>query len=125
MDRIDMRITVDPVGRADISSLTLGESSAQIAERVLAARSVARARFAGQGFALNSAIPSRALRTDFKPDRTAMNFLHDELDHERLTARGLHKVIRLGWTLADLAGRNQPTLKDVTDAYQLREGGIS
>jgi magnesium chelatase family protein len=54
-----------------------------------------------------------------------MNFLHDELDHERLTARGLHKVIRLGWTLADLAGRNQPTLKDVTDAYQLREGGIS
>ena len=54
-----------------------------------------------------------------------MNFLHDELDHERLTARGLHKVIRLGWTLADLAGRNQPTLTDVTNAYELREGGIS
>jgi magnesium chelatase family protein len=125
MDRIDMRITVDPVGRADISSLTLGESSAQIAERVLAARNIARARFAGRGFELNSAIPSRALRTDFKPDRPAMNFLHDELDHERLTARGLHKVIRLGWTLADLAGRNQPTLEDVTDAYHLREGGIS
>jgi len=125
MDRIDMRVTVDPVGRADISSLTLGESSAEIAERVQAARNIARARFAGLGFDLNSAIPSRALRTDFKPDRAAMNFLHDELDRERLTARGLHKVIRLGWTLADLAGRNQPTLKDVTDAYQLREGGIS
>jgi magnesium chelatase family protein len=125
MDRIDMRITVEPVGRADISSLTLGESSAAIAERVQAARVIARERFAGRGFELNSAIPARALRTDFKPDRLAMNFLHDELDHERLTARGLHKVIRLGWTLADLAGRNQPTLKDVTDAYELREGGIS
>lgn len=125
MDRIDMRITVEPVGRADISSVTLGESSAVIAERVRSARVIARKRFAGRGFELNSAIPARELRTDFKPDRLAMNFLHDELDHERLTARGLHKVIRLGWTLADLAGRNQPTLKDVTDAYQLREGGIS
>jgi magnesium chelatase family protein len=125
MDRIDMRITVEPVGRADISSLTLGESSAAIAERVLAARVIARKRFAGRGFELNSEIPARALRTDFKPDRLAMNFLHDELDHERLTARGLHKVIRLGWTLADLAGRNQPTLTDVTNAYELREGGIS
>ena len=125
MDRIDMRITVEPVGRADISSVTLGESSAVIAERVRSARVIARQRFAGRGFELNSAIPARELRTDFKPDRLAMNFLHDELDHERLTARGLHKVIRLGWTLADLAGRNQPTLKDVTDAYQLREGGIS
>lgn len=125
MDRIDMRITVEPVGRADISSVTLGESSAVIAERVRSARLIAGKRFAGRGFELNSAIPARELRTDFKPDRLAMNFLHDELDHERLTARGLHKVIRLGWTLADLAGRNQPTLKDVTDAYQLREGGIS
>jgi magnesium chelatase family protein len=125
MDRIDMRITVEPVGRADISSLTLGESSAAIAERVKAARMIARERFVGRGFELNSEIPARALRNDFKPDRLAMNFLHDELDHERLTARGLHKVIRLGWTLADLAGRNQPTLTDVTNAYELREGGIS
>jgi magnesium chelatase family protein len=125
MDRIDMRITVEPVGRADISSVTLGESSAVIAERVRSARLVARDRFEGRGFELNSAIPARELRNDFKPDRLAMNFLHDELDHERLTARGLHKVIRLSWTLADLAGRNQPTLQDVTNAYELREGGIS
>jgi magnesium chelatase family protein len=125
MDRIDMRITVEPVGRADISSQTLGESSAVIAERVLAARTTAQQRFAGRGFSLNSQIPARDLRNDFKPDRQAMAFLHDELDRERLTARGLHKVIRLGWTLADLAGRNQPTLDDVTQAYALREGGIS
>ena len=125
MDRIDMRITVEPVGREDISSQTLGEPSAVIAERVLAARAIAAQRFAGRGFTLNSQIPARDLRTDFKPDRQAMAFLHDELDRERLTARGLHKVIRLGWTLADLAGRNQPTRDDVTQAYALREGGIS
>jgi magnesium chelatase family protein len=125
MDRIDMRIAVEPVGRTDIASTELGESSAVIAQRVLAARSVARERFAGRGFELNNAIPARSLRTDFKPDRSAMNFLHDHLDRQLLTARGLHKVIRLSWTLADLAGRNQPTLADVMKAYTLREGGIS
>jgi magnesium chelatase family protein len=51
-----------------------------------------------------------------------MNFLHDELDRERLTARGLHKVIRLSWTLADLAGHAVPTLDDVERAHSLREG---
>lgn len=120
-----MRITVEPVGRIDIASTELGESSAVIAKRVLAARLIARERFSGRGFELNSAIPARSLRTEFKPDRAAMNFLHNHLDQQLLTARGLHKVIRLSWTLADLAGRNQPTLTDVMRAFELREGGIS
>ena len=46
----------------------------------------------------------------------------DELDRERITARGLHKVIRLSWTLADLAGHSVPTLDDVGRAHSLREG---
>lgn len=120
-----MRIAVEPVGRTDIASIELGESSAVIAARVIAARRIARERFAGRGFELNSAIPAKSLRTDFKADRSAMNFLHDHLDRQLLTARGLHKVIRLSWTLTDLAGRNQPTLADVMKAYSLREGGIS
>ena len=120
-----MRITVEPVGRTDIASTELGESSAVIAARVIAARQIAGQRFKGRGYELNSAIPAKSLRSDFKPDRSAMNFLHDHLDRQLLTARGLHKVIRLSWTLTDLAGRNQPTLEDVMKAYSLREGGIS
>jgi magnesium chelatase family protein len=52
-----------------------------------------------------------------------MNFLHDELDKELITARGLHKVVRLAWTLADLGDHDVPTLDDVRRAYQLRDGG--
>jgi magnesium chelatase family protein len=51
-----------------------------------------------------------------------MNFIHDELDKEMITARGLHKVIRLAWTLADLAEHRVPSLEDVKRAYQLRGG---
>jgi predicted ATPase with chaperone activity len=61
---------------------------------------------------------------DETPERAAMNFLHDELDRERVTARGLHKVRRISWTLADLSERKVPNLEDVKSAYMLREGSL-
>ena len=122
MDRIDLRVTVDPVGRVELSSHELGEPSHQIRERVMQARAQAASRFKDEPWKLNAEIPSRALRTTYAPDRKAMSFLHDELDNEHITARGLHKVIRVAWTLADLGGRGKPNLVDVQSAYQLREG---
>ena len=123
MDRIDIRVTVDPVGRIELASQELGESSADIRARVVAARARAAERFKELPWKLNSEIPARALRRDFAPHRDAMNFLHDELDQERISARGLHKVIRLAWTLADLAGKEKPGLREVQGAFQLRDGG--
>lgn len=122
MDRIDIRVTVDPVGRVDLDSRDLGESSAVIRSRVIAARAVAAERFKDQLWKLNSEMPARALRLDYRPEKAAMNFLHDELDKERITARGLHKTIRLAWTLADLEGHLVPTLSDVQRAFFLRDG---
>jgi magnesium chelatase family protein len=122
MDRIDMRVQVEPVGRVEMAQTELGESSDEIRSRVIQARCAAQERFAKDSWQLNAQIPSRELRTRYRPERSAMNFLHDELDHERITARGLHKVIRLSWTLADLAGRAIPSLDGVQRAYGLREG---
>ena len=122
MDRIDMRVQVEPVSRVEMSQTELGESSSVIRERVVRARNIAKQRFSDEKWSLNSQIPSRALRTTYKPERSAMNFLHDQLDRELLTARGLHKIIRLSWTLADLAERPIPNLSDVQRAHQLREG---
>jgi magnesium chelatase family protein len=124
MDRIDIRVDVEPVGRVELSSNELGESSAEIRARVLRARERAATRFRNDPWKLNAHISARALRQQYKPERAAMNFLHDELDKELITARGLHKVIRLAWTLADLAEHDLPTLQDVKDAYQLRDGGF-
>ena len=51
-----------------------------------------------------------------------MAFLHSELDHERLSARGYHKVMRLAWTVADRTGVTTPGLSEIEKAYQLRQG---
>lgn len=124
LDRIDLRVQVEPLSRIELMQSDFGESSATIAERVKRAREVAANRFAREPWSLNSQIPSRALRKSYTCERAAMNFLHIELDAERLSGRGLHKVIRIAWSLADLADHPIPTLSDVHSAFKLREGGL-
>ena len=121
LDRIDLKVSVENVGRAELAA-TNNESSSLIRQRVINAREFAAARFADEPWKLNSEIPPRALRNKYQPDRYAMNFLHDELDKERITARGLHKIIRTSWTIADLKCLSRPTLEEVTESYRLREG---
>lgn len=120
MDRIDLRVQVEPVGRIDMAKNELGESSKVIRARVIRAREISSERFAGMGWSLNSQIPARALRTIFQPEKSAMNFLHDELDKEAITARGLHKIIRTAWSFADLRENKVPTMEDVLAAHTMR-----
>lgn len=122
MDRIDLRVQVDPLSRVELSKPELGETSAAIQRRVICARAIAADRFINEPWSLNSEIPSRALRTLYQPERKVMNFLHAELDHEHITARGLHKVMRTAWSIADLSGHIRPSIDDTQLAYSLREG---
>lgn len=48
--------------------------------------------------------------------RTAYRFFEDG----RLSARGLDRVLRVAWTLADLAGRPVPDIDEVERALSLR-----
>ena len=121
LDRIDLRVKVENVSRTELAE-TNNESSSLIRARVIAARNAAKARFVKESWSLNCEIPTRALRSIYQPDRNAMNFLHDQLDKELITARGLHKIIRTSWTIADLKSVPRPTLDEVTEAYELREG---
>jgi len=121
LDRIDLRVPVENVSRLELAQSD-NESSGTIRNRVIAARAKAANRFNHESWKLNSEIPPRALRQQFQPERAAMNFLHDELDKERITARGLHKIIRTSWTIADLKGVDRPTLVEVEESYRLREG---
>ncbi|CAB5071779.1 unannotated protein [freshwater metagenome] len=122
MDRIDLRVEVEPLGRVQLMHNELGTSSAQIRQRVMNARSFATRRFINESWTLNAQIPSRALRTVYQPEAKAMNFLHSELDKEHISARGLHKIMRTAWSIADLSQHPKPTLEDTQRAFALREG---
>jgi magnesium chelatase family protein len=106
-----------------MASLESGEPSAVVRARVVTAREVARERFAHLPWSLNSEIPAGALRHKFRATKEGMVYLHNELEAERLSARGFHKALRVAWSIADLKGHTIPNIQDIELAYALREGG--
>lgn len=122
LDRIDIRSFVEVPSRVEMSSREKSESSSSVRERVICARAIAAERFKDESWSLNSRIPASHLRERFRARKEGMAFLHSELDHERLSARGYHKVMRLAWTVADRMGVTTPGLAEVESAFHLRQG---
>ncbi|WP_405887257.1 YifB family Mg chelatase-like AAA ATPase [Streptomyces longwoodensis] len=123
LDRVDLRVEVDPVSRAELAHRGPGgESTAVVATRVHAARERAAARLAGTPWRTNSEVPGRELRTRWHAARGAMDEAERNLERGVLTARGLDRVLRVAWTVADLVGHDRPDATDVALALQLRTG---
>jgi magnesium chelatase family protein len=123
LDRVDLQVRMDPVSRTELlADRRHVEHTATVAARVLVARSRAAARLAGSPWRTNSDVPGRELRERWAPARTALVAAERALDAGRLSARGLDRVLRVAWTLADLADRSRPTADDVDEALYLRTG---
>ncbi|WP_314219063.1 YifB family Mg chelatase-like AAA ATPase [Streptomyces zaehneri] len=123
LDRVDLRVEVDPVSRAQLAHRgPAGESTAIVADRVRAARERAAARLAGTPWRTNSEVPGRELRNRWHAAIGAMDEAERSLERGVLTARGLDRVLRVAWTVADLVGHDRPGLMDVNLALQLRTG---
>jgi magnesium chelatase family protein len=99
-----------------------GESTAVVADRVRAARERAAARLAGTPWRTNGEVPGRELRNRWHPAIGAMDEAERNLERGVLTARGLDRVLRVAWTVADLLGHDRPDASDVALALQLRTG---
>ncbi|WP_405776695.1 YifB family Mg chelatase-like AAA ATPase [Streptomyces sp. NBC_00859] len=123
LDRVDLRVEVEPVRRSDLMGQgDSGESSAAVAVRVREGRERAAARLAGSPWRTNSEVPGHELRTRWTAAPGALVAAERDMERGLLTARGLDRVLRVAWTVADLAGRDRPGAQDVGLALQLRTG---
>ncbi|PRH78727.1 Mg chelatase-like protein [Streptomyces solincola] len=123
LDRVDLRVTVEPVDRADLLGQGgRGEPTAAVADRVRAARDRAATRLAGTPWRLNAEVPGHELRTRWHAAPGALATAERDLQRGLLTARGLDRVLRVAWTLADLAGHDRPGPDEVNRALELRTG---
>jgi len=120
LDRMDLRLKVETPTRVELADERNRESSASIRARVEQGREIAKERFAGMDFSLNSEIPAELLRGKYKAHPKAMAKLHNLIDREEITARGFHKLLRLAWTISDLHGIAQPTINEIEIAITLR-----
>ncbi|MFJ3529862.1 YifB family Mg chelatase-like AAA ATPase [Streptomyces sp. NPDC090132] len=123
LDRVDLRVAVDPVRRADLMGQGgRGESTATVAARVREARARAAERLAGTPWTTNSEVPGHELRTRLVAAPGALLAAERDMERGMLTARGLDRVLRVAWTLADLRGADRPDASDIAVALELRTG---
>ncbi|RLE25934.1 MAG: ATP-dependent protease [Actinobacteria bacterium] len=98
LDRFDLRVNVDRPDVDDLLDNSAGESSAVVAERVARARDLALLR---QGV-VNSALGPNALDQFAPLEPSARLLLRHEMEHDRLSGRGYHRIRRVARTIADL-----------------------
>ena len=120
LDRVDVKVEFLPIGRAELlSDATFAETSVTVAARVEAARCRAAARLRDTPWRLNAEVPGSELRRSYAPAPGALVPLERAMDLGQISARGVHRVIRVAWTLADLAGVPRPAADQTSAALGL------
>jgi magnesium chelatase family protein len=121
LDRIDMRLVLRPVTKAVMAGDSSRTTSAQAGARVAAAADRARTRLEGTPWRCNADVPGYELRRRWPPHQQGASEIERRVARGSLSMRGADRVLRVAWTIADLAERDVPSAGDVTMALTLRE----
>ena len=119
IDRIDIHVEVPPVPHAVLMGRAAGTSTAQMRERVVAARAIQSERNGG-GLRPNATLSHRRLDELCRTDAAAEQLLGQAMSELGLSARAYDKVRRVARTIADLEGAEAVGLPHVAEAVQYR-----
>ncbi|MDQ1629100.1 MAG: magnesium chelatase family protein [Actinomycetota bacterium] len=121
LDRVDLRHEMGPPTRSELlADQGRAEPSAVVAERVALARERMAARLRDTQWRANSEVPGHVLRRDWPLPWDVVAPAERALDRGELTARGVDRVLRVAWTLADLVGLDRPGTAQVAAALRYR-----
>lgn len=121
-DRIDISQAFRPVKKAFLrAALQRVEPTAVVADRVLEARGRQAHRLMGSGWLTNGEVSGPYLRSHL-PLPEGLEIVEEAVNRGKLSPRGVDKVLRVAWTLADLASRHRPGRDDVAVALAMRRG---
>ena len=122
LDRIDIRHQMVSTKRVllDVAA-SPPEPSSVVAERVAEARQRQARRLADTPWSTNGEVAGPYLRKEL-PLPEDLGSLNSALDRGALSLRGVDKVLRVSWTLADLAGHDRIGPRELRAALRLRQG---
>jgi len=129
LDRIDLHVEVPPVA-VDALEHGSGEPSSAVARRVAAARARTAERLDGCDSGarvpgtppVNAALTPSGLRQLPQPDEPARRMLARAVRSYGLSARTYHRLLKVAWTIADLAGCGRVGAPQISEALQFRVG---
>ena len=117
-DRLDLIVEVEALPITELTEGAAGESSAVVRTRVLAARERQRTR--GIRSRVNATLTGPELKKVAALDAAGRRLLERSADRLHFSARAFHRVIRVGRTIADLAGADRLTTDHLAEALQYR-----
>ena len=128
MDRIDIHLEMARVPFQKLASLEAGEPSCAIRARVEAARKVQEQRFRAwgkPGVLVNGDMGPAEVQEFCAIDEAARNLMRAAMQQMNLSARAYHRILKLGRTIADLAGEPRIQVHHLAEALQYRPRMLS
>jgi magnesium chelatase family protein len=104
LDRIDLRLGVPRLAKAELLGQSGGESSEAVRARVEAARGRQRTRFRGTRIRCNAQLPGPMARREARLTPEAEALLARAVERLALTGRGFDRALKVARTVADLEG---------------------
>jgi magnesium chelatase family protein len=122
LDRIDIHVEVPAVQYKELRGNAAAEGSAEIRERVMAARERQRQRFrkAGEKIYANTQMTTRQIRAHCELGPDAERLLERAMQQQGLTARAHDRILKVARTIADLEGAESLTVPHLAEAIQYR-----
>lgn len=117
-DRIDIHVTLRRPSKADLRRGG-SSSSGQLKQAVAEARERQAHRLAGIGLARNADVPGSWLRRNTPIQGVTLTRIDEGLSKGQLSLRGYDRILRLAWSIADLAARDRPSDDDIAAAFML------
>ena len=121
MDRIDMIVEVPPVQYEQLRQRKEAEPSADIQQRVNAARKRQLERFGERSGMCNARMGPNELRRFCRLDGESDQLMHMAFDSMGLTARSYDRILRVARTIADLEGAENIRPEHIAEAIQYRK----
>lgn len=104
LDRMDICVEAMPMAFADMTSDRREESSAQVRERVMAARKRQEQRFAGTGLHFNADMGAGDVERYCALGEAELRYMERMFTALQLSARAYHRILKVARTIADLDG---------------------
>ncbi len=120
LDRLDLQIEVPPVDFEALNAKGKEETSAEILERVMAAREIQNKRYKGTGITCNARITPKLLNEYCKLDNDATELLHAAFDTLGMSGRSYDRILKVARTIADLEAAEDISADHVALALQFR-----
>ena len=121
LDRIDIHCEIQAVPFAQLSQMQPGEPSANIRERVIAARKIQEERFKPyKGIHCNAQMTERMLHEFAEPDATSLDMLRMAMEKLKLSARAYSRILKVARTIADLEGSEKVQIQHIAEAIGYR-----